>query len=158
MASVQIPLTLNITVTGDSATATVAESSDEHFAIVGKILKSDAPADAESHFVLGVVLEPLTPDNPDAQADWYTPADIENAAHGYMKSQALNLMHRAPIDGVDVVESYLAPVDFEMGGEKVLKGSWVMGVEITNPELWEAIRAGAINAFSIEGSGMRVDE
>ena len=55
-------------------------------------------ADPVRQIAYGVVLEPRTADNPDSQGDWYTAADIEKAAHGFLEAVAkgeggIDLMH-----------------------------------------------------------------
>ncbi|MBU2177563.1 MAG: hypothetical protein KJ556_20925 [Gammaproteobacteria bacterium] len=55
------------------------------------------------------------------------------------------------------VESYLAPVDFELGGQPVRKGSWVLGVHAGNPQTWQAIKSGELSGLSMFGLAQRVD-
>lgn len=61
-------------------------------------------------------------------------------------------------DGLgDIVENYIAPCDFEINGEQVLKGSWLMGI-IWSPEYFEKIELGERNGLSMEGRGRRIDQ
>lgn len=113
-----------------------------------KISKSDAPR----QIVYGVVLEPGTFD---AQNDTMTVDEIEKTAHAYLvRSRVVGDSHsrRAP---ANVVESFIAPVDFELDAEKVLKGSWVMGVKVADQKLWGGVENGDYTGFSVGGFGVR---
>lgn len=113
-----------------------------------KILK----ADEEQRFILGVVLEPL---DVDAQADIMIPQDIEKTAHNYLRDhRVVGLRHKSKASAV-VVESYIAPVNFELDGQAVKKGSWLLGVIIDDPLLWTDVKEGRINGFSVGGFGRR---
>ena len=111
------------------------------------IIKSE-----EKQIVYGVVLEP---DTVDAQGDIIPPEEIENAAHEFMLiSQTIGIEHSAPAEA-KVVESYIAPTDLEIGGQKVKKGSWIIAVKIFDKELWEKIKKGYYTGFSIGGYATR---
>jgi len=114
------------------------------------LIKSDT-----KHLVYGVV---LAPNETDSQNDTIDEAEIEHAAHGFMrKSQTMDLNHDSilPQDHARPVESYLAPVDFEIDGEMIKKGSWVMVTYIPDDEIWKQIEGGDIQAYSIRGWGKR---
>jgi len=129
------------------------------FELTGRVLKAADAAAAENpiHYVLSVVLEPNPPD--DTQKDTYTEADVWEARRTFMKSQQVNLMHAMDIGkGVAILDNWITPVEFEYGGQKVVKGSWLVGAEIDEreqPELWGAIKSGAVTTWSIEGDGVR---
>jgi len=57
----------------------------------------------------------------------------------------------------DIVENYIAPVDFELNGEVVKKGTWLMGV-ILSPEKFEEVQKGVLTGFSMGGSGLRIPD
>jgi site-specific DNA-adenine methylase len=126
------------------------------------ILKSDE----ELRFVLGVVLEPNdgedgAPDSPDAHKDIYSFVDVRDAAWLYLSEHhQIGLMHQKELATADyqVCESYLAPVDFELGGQKILKGSWMLGARILNDAVWQKVKAGKLNAWSIDGRAIRTPE
>ena len=68
-------------------------------------------------------------------------------------------MHRFRVNGqVKVLESYLAPADFEFGDTKVRKGTWLLAVRILSDELWDRVKDGQLTGFSIGGSARRVPE
>jgi hypothetical protein len=111
-----------------------------------------AKADDEKRLVYGIVLEP---DTVDLQGDTITVDTIEQAAHHFLaQSRAVGDMHSGPADA-EVVESYLAPADGEMGGQSFTTGTWVMAVKVNSDALWKLVKAGEYTGFSIGGHGAR---
>jgi DNA adenine methylase len=108
----------------------------------------------EERYVLGIVLEPETVD---AQKDIYSAAEIREAAHRFMEEyRNLGVMHRELAnDRVKILESYLAPAEFELDGTRVKKGTWLLAARVLDDELWRQIKAGEISAWSIGGSAVR---
>lgn len=49
-----------------------------------------------------------------------------------------------------MVESYVAPEDFEMNGETIKKGSWVLVTKAS--EVWEQIKKDEITGYSMAGT------
>jgi DNA adenine methylase len=125
------------------------------FAVSGKLLKGVDPSD--ERFVLGIVLEPEVVD---AQGDIYSADEIRQAAHRFMEEfGGLGLMHRLAVnDQVKVLETYAAPVDFEIAGVTVKKGTWLLGVRVLSDDLWAQVKDGKLTGFSIGGSARRVPE
>jgi rubrerythrin len=122
--------------------------------VVGKSVYSQIQkVDDLRHWVTGVVLEPETVD---LQGDVITKEDVRRAMEGYMlKSQAVGRQHEEKAKA-SVVECYLAPEDFRLGGrELVRKDSWVMTVKIFDEGLWDDVTKGKITGFSIGGKGIR---
>ncbi|MBW2672593.1 MAG: hypothetical protein JRD89_04140, partial [Deltaproteobacteria bacterium] len=109
-------------------------------------------ADEEQRLVYGVVLEP---DTVDTQGDTISADEIEAAAHRFLvKSRVVGDRHSKRAKA-EVVESYIAPMDFEWGGQKVKKGSWILGVHISDGRLWQAVKKGEYTGFSVGGFGIR---
>lgn len=115
-------------------------------------------ADDDQRLVYGVVLEP---DVEDRQGDVISKEDVELAAHRFMHGvQRLGIQmgdqhrRRAPAE-VLPVQSYIAPCDFEMGGQQVKKGSWVLVTHVADDDLWQQVKKGAKGAYSVAGSGRR---
>jgi DNA adenine methylase len=108
----------------------------------------------EERYVLGVVLEPETVD---AQKDIYSAAEIREAAHRFMEEyRNVGLMHREIVNGrVKILESYLAPADFDLDGTRIKKGTWLLAVRVLDDELWRQVKEGEIGGFSIGGSAVR---
>ncbi|MET0462292.1 MAG: XkdF-like putative serine protease domain-containing protein [Chitinophagaceae bacterium] len=66
----------------------------------------------------------------------------------------LNIQHTAVPAKSFVFQAYI--VDGEMGmsapkGIDVPEGSWIVGVKVTDKEVWKDIKAGKVKGFSIEG-------
>lgn len=109
--------------------------------------------DSDKRLVTGIVLEP---DEVDAQNDTITDEVIERAAHkflsAYNEATRMGLMHKIFGGiGVDLVESWLAPSDLKIGGQKVKKGTWIMTVKVLSNDLWQKVKRGEITGFSIGG-------
>lgn len=128
---------------------TKSENGKADFQTNGRILK----ADEESHQVTGVVYEPMVEDT---QGNYMTEAEIEKAAHWFMKNQgSVDLQHSfEPLEGAHVVESHVAKCDEEINGETVRKGTWVMTMEIEDQEIFDAIEKGELTGFSMGGTGV----
>lgn len=116
-------------------------------------------ADRARQLVYGIVLEPH---QVDSQGDWEDHATIEKAAHRYLAqtfqdgvTDLVNLQHQWDAPGVFPVESYIAPTDFVLNGERVAKGSWVLVMKVADPHTWQEVLAGDWGGFSVEGTGRR---
>ncbi len=133
----------------------VAKCEGEPFTRTTALLKGTDPDD--ERFVFGIVLEPEVVD---AQGDIYSADEIRQAAHRFMEEfGGLGLMHRMRVnDQVKVLESYLAPTDFDLGGVTVRKGTWLLGVHVISDELWGQVKDGTLTGFSIGGSARRHPE
>lgn len=167
----------------DGAQGEVEASIDEHEVIqalnadivkrgvrllLGSESISKADGEAEEHFILGLVLEPNdgedgAPLKPDTQGDVYSKKAVRDTAHGWMERYgAVDLMHSWEALGaasIAVLESYIAPVDFSIGegdGQyQVVKGTWLLALRVLDENLWTAIKAGHIGAFSVGGKATR---
>lgn len=107
----------------------------------------------EKHLVTGIVLEP---DTVDAQGDTIDAEAIERAAHNFLakynRETQMGLLHRMFGEiGVELVESYLAPVELKMGGQKMSPGTWIMTARVRDDKLWQRVKDGDITGFSIGG-------
>jgi hypothetical protein len=127
---------------------TKADGGTADVAAFGRILKTDA----ETHYVTGIVYEPMAEDT---GGNFMTEDEIRKAAYWFSKNDGKNdIQHdfeAAP--GLTVVESYIAPCDVTVGGEPVVKGTWLMTVEVTNTDIWDAVEKGSITGFSMGGVG-----
>lgn len=135
----------------------VDKAEEGEFAVTVAIAK----AVGSRHIAFGVVLEPRGPDNPDTQGDFYSAEDIELAAYDFLLSVASgnawgDLMHDEVSKVGWPVESYIAPVDFELGDQHVLAGAWVMGMYFPDEDIWDRIVKGELAAFSVGGRGTRL--
>ena len=125
-----------------------AEDGKATFATYGRIVK----ADAANHYVTGIVYEPLAEDS---QGNFMTEAEITKAAYYFAKNgDKVDLQHSfEPLEGATVVETWIAKADFEIDGEAVRKGTWLMTVEVTDKAVWAGIEKGEITGFSMGGIG-----
>lgn len=128
---------------------TKSENGAANFATYGRILK----ADADSHFVTGIVYEPMVEDS---QGNYMTEEEITKAAYWFAKNgNQVDLQHCfKKCDGAEVVESYVTKCDMELEGETIRKGTWLMTMEITDSNVWDSIQKGDITGFSMGGVGV----
>ncbi len=125
------------------------EEGKKNFVTKGRIIK----ADTDSHFVTGIVYEPMVEDS---QGNYMTEEEITKAAYWFAKNgNSVDIQHCfVKCEDVAVVESYIAKCDMEIEGQAVKKGTWLMTVEVTNDELWDAVQKGEITGFSMGGVGV----
>ena len=127
---------------------TKADDGQAQFSTLGKILK----VDAETHYVTGIVYEPLIED---AHGNFMTESEIRKAAFWFAKNgDKVDLQHSfEQVEGVTVVETYVAPSDMEVEGQPVIKGTWLMTVEVENADVWNKVQKGEVTGFSMGGIG-----
>lgn len=102
----------------------------------------------EQRIVYGPV---AIPDEPDSDGDIITKAKIEQVAHGFLKEYGnIDLQHTLNNVGIPV-ESYIAPVNLQFGAVTVPKGSWMMGVYVSDDATWQAVKNGELAGFSLMG-------
>lgn len=132
---------------------TKAENGNATFQTYGRIVK----ADTDAHEVTGIVYEPMVEDT---DGNFMTEGEIIKAAHWFMKNKGgVDLQHSfEPLEGASVVESHVARCEEEIGGEKIRKGTWIMSMEIEDPEIFEKIQKGELTGFSMGGVGMFSEE
>lgn len=105
--------------------------------------------DDEERVVCGIVYEP---NETDAQGDTATAKEIRKAAHYYMEhSQQCKVNHRGKAIKSRVLESYIAPSDFSIGGRAIKKGTWMMTVRVLADDAWDLIKSGDLQGFSMAG-------
>lgn len=125
-----------------------ADDGTATFQTFGRIVK----ADTESHYVTGIVYEPMVEDS---QGNYMTEEEIAKAAHWFMKNEgSVDIQHCfKKADGCEVVESYVAKSDMEIDGQPIKKGTWLMTMEISNADVWDSISKGDITGYSMGGVG-----
>ena len=123
------------------------------FTTYGRIVKTDA----ENHYVTGIVYEPM---EEDSHGNFMTEEEITKAAYWFAKNgDKVDLQHSfEPLDGATVVENWIAKADFDIDGEKIRKGTWLMTVEVTDADVWAGIEKGNITGFSMGGLGNYSEE
>lgn len=123
----------------------------------------------EKQIVYGVVLDPY---RLDSHGDWIPPAEIERAAHEFMKTSRIVGLEHSAVAQAQIVESWVEDYptlsDYQAahagvahrayrtkyGDDVVSSGTWLIGVQLSD-ELWTAFKAGEITGFSIGGFSAR---
>ena len=94
----------------------------------------------------------MVPDEVDAHGDICSEAEVRKACHNFnAHKRAANLFHLYETNAFDIVESYITVVDFTMNGNFVKKGSWLVNLQINDPDVWDLIKTGELNGVSIGG-------
>jgi hypothetical protein len=114
-----------------------------------RIIKS-----SKKHLVYCVV---LSPDEEDLQGDVVSAEDIEKACHEFMLDYGYVMDSHTKSANARIVESFIAPTDYQVGAESIKAGSWVATIKVFDVDLWESIEAGEYTGFSIGGVGRRED-
>jgi hypothetical protein len=129
------------------------EKRDEEQGV--RLIPVDKKAPDDRRIVFGVVLEP---DSVDSQGDTIKSEEIERAAHLWLaRFQDRGLMHRKIINGkIEIYESYIAPRDLIINGQKVKKGTWLLMLHVLDDVLWKSIQDGDMTGFSMGGFARRV--
>jgi hypothetical protein len=115
------------------------------------VIKDDAP---DEHLVYGEV---YAPSRPDAQGEFMTKDEIRKMAHAFVRKGGMgqiDVMHNNELsEGASVIESFIAPDNDPV----FIPGAWVVGVHIPDDKLWQSIKSGDINGFSMEALVTRHD-
>jgi hypothetical protein len=112
-----------------------------------RLLKADE--DQEERIVYGIVYEP---DVTDSQGDRATAEEIRKAAYEFMEAvQTFKVNHQGMPVNIRILESYLAPDDFEMSEEKISKGTWLLAVRVIDDNVWEGVKNGELTGYSMAG-------
>lgn len=116
-----------------------------------KIIKGE---DEDQKLVYGIVYSPGSAEDSsthDAHGDFMTAEDIEKSAHNFIaKYRNIDAQHDFNAGAGEVVESYVAPVDMDINGEVITKGTWVLVTKATD-EIWKDIQDGKMTGYSLAG-------
>jgi len=105
--------------------------------------------DKEEHIVYGIVYEP---DVVDAQGDIANAEEIRKACYSFMEnSQVFKVSHRSKNLKIRVLENYLAPDDFIIEERPVKKGTWILAIRVLDALVWEKIKRGELEGYSMVG-------
>ncbi len=119
----------------------------------------DAATPIDRRIVYGTVLEPEPFEGRgDAHDETYGADVIQRAAYGWLASFAnFDDQHGRFLATTEImpVESFIAPVEFVIGGTVIRKGAWVVAAKIVSDALWARVLSGELNAWSIEGFAER---
>lgn len=107
---------------------------------------------ADEQIVCGIVYEP---NEEDVQGDTATAAEIQKAAYQFMEDvQVFKINHKGKHIKAKVLESYIAPQDLVIAGQKIKKGSWLLTTRILDKKIWEDIKSGELMGYSMAGYAM----
>lgn len=93
--------------------------------------------------------EIYAPNRPDAQGEFMTAEEIQKMAHEFMSSKKMDqidILHDNKVTKASVVEMFVA----REGDPDFIPGSWVAGVHIEDPAVWQRVLKGELNGFSME--------
>lgn len=97
-----------------------------------------------------VFAEVYAPLRVDSDREYMDSKGIKDMAYKFMKAMKLNNVDSAHtnelVEGACVVESFIA----RKGDPDFIEGAWVVGMHIDNDEMWEKVKKGQINGFSME--------
>ena len=115
----------------------------------------------EKHMVVGPVLIPDMPiyRNQDGEEFYiqFSKESIERLAYNYIK-QGYNMtsftaQHQYPVNEVYIVESWIKTTENDKSNDLGFDcpiGTWFVGVKVNNLEVWDDIKDGKMNGFSVE--------
>ena len=90
---------------------------------------------------------------------------IEKVQELYLRNLRVNNVtvdHEKPVDGVSLIESWIVedPKNDKSNiyGLNAVKGAWVVKMKIYNDEVYEGVKLGKFNGFSIEGTFDGLDQ
>jgi len=101
------------------------------------------------------------PEELDTDSQWFEAQDVEILAHRYLLRYTLGSAfiyeeHKTRLHSIFVVESYLAPVDFQIiddsARERIIrKGTWIAVLWVPNDEIWTKIQNKELTGASPRG-------
>ena len=115
----------------------------------------------EKHMVVGPVLIPDMPiyRNQDGEEFYiqFSKESIERLAYNYIK-QGYNMtsftaQHQYPVNEVYIVESWIKTTENDKSNDLGFDcpiGTWFVGAKVNNLDVWEDIKDGKMNGFSVE--------
>lgn len=96
------------------------------------------------------------PNVPDLHGEWMSEETIRKACHSFnTHCRKANLFHMVETNDVDIIESYILPVDAVIGETEVKKGTWMAVLQYKDDDLWEMEKSGEIQGVSIGARGKR---
>ena len=83
-----------------------------------------------------------------------TPVEIKKMAYNFLRkglTSNIDVNHSQQPSGSFVVESFIA----RDGDPIFIPGSWVLGVKVPDQSVWQMVKSGELNGFSLDGYGVR---
>lgn len=116
--------------------------------------------DDDQHIVLGVALRcdyPIYRISPSGY-EYYVMFDADTIRQIYEKfmknPNKVNLEHSVDTEGVYLIQSFIKNSEAginPVGFEDIENGSWFTAYKVDNTDVWNKIKTGELNGFSIEG-------
>lgn len=122
--------------------------------------------DDEQHIVLGVALRCDYPIYRISQSgyEYYVMFDADTIRQIYEKfmknPNKVNLEHSVDTEGVYLIQSFIKNSEAginPVGFEDIENGSWFTAYKVDNADVWDKIKTGELNGFSIEGLFTLID-
>lgn len=101
--------------------------------------------------------EVYVPNDRDTDGNWMSADTIEKMAHAFLheaRMQQIDRNHTGARDKGEVVESFIA----RKGDPDFAEGAWVVGVHVTDGEVWAQIEKGELTGFSLEGTATLIPD
>jgi hypothetical protein len=102
-----------------------------------------------------VYAEVYAPNRPDSHGEFMREDTIKAMAYEFVKEgrvHQIDIEHNNElVPGACVVESFIA----RKGDKDFIEGAWVVGIQVLNDELWQAIKSGEVNGLSLEALVMK---
>lgn len=111
-------------------------------------------SDDELQIVWGEV---YAPDVIDSQGDYMNRAEILKMSYRWMAKgdvKCVDIDHDLQRTNAVVVESFIA----RKGDPDFIEGAWVVGVHVPDPDMWQRVKKGELNGFSMYGKATRSDQ
>ena len=115
---------------------------------------------ADEQIVSGIVMQGTPPEleaDPyiDSQGDWCKMAALQKASHQYMEAGSFefDINHKGKNYEFEILESYVVSEDDVLKfGIELKKGAWLMTLRIDDGEIWQKIKSGELEGFSVLGT------
>lgn len=96
----------------------------------------------------------MVPDAVDAHGDFTSAEDVRKAKESFNRAwlagqKLSNLFHIYETETFSVIESYITPFEASVEGRFIAKSSWLVTLQIHDPQLWEMIKKNEIVGVSI---------
>ena len=103
-----------------------------------------------------VYAEVYVPDTPDSDNDFMSIETVREMGHNFLANgrvTKVDVNHSRDEIAAAVVESFIV----RKGDPDFIENAWVAGIKIMDDAVWELIKSGEINGFSLDGVGQGKD-
>lgn len=97
----------------------------------------------------------LAPDEVDLHGDIYDATEVRKACHNFnTHCRKANLLHLFDTETFSIAESYISPVEMQMGEQIIKAGSWMAVLQFNDSDnsVWDEVKAGNYCGVSIGGT------